>query len=173
MGIASTVRDFLDQSGVEYELIHHLFSRNSRSAARAAQVPEEQVAKPVLLEDADGFVLAVVPASRRVELGHVEQRLGRKLTLASERELRGVFSDCRKGAMPALGQAYGVKVVWDDCLAASPDIYFDAGDHTDLVHISGQDFTFGITFSACFGADAVAGFKRQQRLGAEHRVKGL
>lgn len=142
MGIANTVRDFLDQSGVEYELIHHLFSRSSRSAAHAARVPEDQVAKSVLLEDRKGYVLALVPASRRVELRHLEQKLGRRLTLATERELRDVFSDCRKGAMPALGQAYGVDVVWDDCLAASPDIYFDAGDHTDLVHMSGRDFTF-------------------------------
>lgn len=142
MGIASTLRDYLDQAGVDYELVHHHYSRNSKATAKAAQVPEHQLAKPVLLEDQQGYVMAVVPASRRVELSRLEKTLGRRLTLARERELRDLFSDCRKGAMPALGQAYGVDVIWDDCLASSPDIYFDAGDHTDLVHMSGEEFTF-------------------------------
>lgn len=142
MGIASTLREYLDQAGVRYELVHHLYARNSKAAAVAARVPEDQLAKPVLLEDQKGYVMAVVPASRRVELSQLEKALGRRLTLATERELRDLFADCRKGAMPPLGQAYGVEVVWDDCLAASPDIYFEAGDHTDLVHMSGKEFTF-------------------------------
>ena len=142
MGIAITLRDYLDQAGVVYKLIHHTYSRNSKAAAQAALVPPDQLAKPVLLEDQQGYVMAVVPASRRVEVPRLEKQLGRRLTLSSERELRDLFSDCRKGAVPAIGQAYGVDVVWDDCLAASPDIYFEAGDHTDLVHMSGKEFTF-------------------------------
>jgi Ala-tRNA(Pro) deacylase len=42
--------------------------------------------------------------------------------------------------VPPLGQAYGVPVIWDDALSACPDIYFEAGDHRDLVHMSGQAF---------------------------------
>ena len=142
MGIASTVRDYLDEAGVDYQLLHHPYSPNSRSAAEAARVPADQLAKPVLLEDEKGFLMAVVPASRRVELQSLEKQFGRRLVLASEREVQDLFSDCSKGALPAVGQAYGVEVIWDDCLAASPDIYFEAGDHTDLVHMSGREFTF-------------------------------
>ena len=142
MGIASTVREYLDESGVDYELVHHAYTPNSRAAADAASVHPDQLAKPVLLEDESGYLMAIVPASRRVELAQLGQRLGRKLTLASERELRDLFSDCRKGAIPAVGQAYGVEVIWDDCLASCADVYFEAGDHTDLVRMSGKEFTF-------------------------------
>lgn len=142
MGIALTVREYLDEAGVDYELVHHSYAPNSRSAADAARVPQDQLAKPVMLEDERGYLMAVVPASRRVELQSLERQLGRRLVLASERELHDLFVDCRKGAVPAVGQAYGVEVVWDDCLASCPDIYFEAGDHTDLVHMSGREFTF-------------------------------
>ena len=142
MGISITLREYLDQAGIEYDLVHHTYSPNSKAAATAARVPSEQLAKPVLLEDNQGYLMAIVPASRRVELQSLEKQLGRRMVLASERELRDLFSDCRKGAVPAVGQAYGVDVVWDDCLASSPDIYFEAGDHTDLVHMSGKEFTF-------------------------------
>jgi Ala-tRNA(Pro) deacylase len=96
----------------------------------------------VLLGDASGYLVAVVPASRRVELQSLERQLGRRLVLASESEVQDVFCDCTEGAIPAIGQAYGLEVVWDDCLAACPDVYFEAGDHTDLVRMSGKEFTF-------------------------------
>ena len=142
MGIANTVRDYLDEAGVDYQLLHHPYTPNSRLAADAARVPADQLAKPVLLEDAKGYLMAVVPASRRVELQSLEKQLGRRLVLASEREVQDLFSDCTHGAVPAIGQAYGLEVVWDDCLASCPDVYFEAGDHTDLVHMSGKEFTF-------------------------------
>ena len=142
MGIAVTVREYLDEAGVDYELVHHAYAPNSRRAAESASIPQDQLAKPVMLEDAKGYVMAVVPASRRVELQSLERQLGRKLALAPERQLRDLFVDCQRGAVPALGQAYGVEVVWDDCLASCPDVYFEAGDHTDLVHMSGREFTF-------------------------------
>jgi Ala-tRNA(Pro) deacylase len=142
MGIASTVRDYLDEAGVDYQLVHHAYTPNSRSAASAARIPPDQLAKPVLLGDASGYLVAVVPASRRVELQSLERQLGRRLVLASESEVQDVFCDCTEGAIPAIGQAYGLEVVWDDCLAACPDVYFEAGDHTDLVRMSGKEFTF-------------------------------
>jgi Ala-tRNA(Pro) deacylase len=142
MGIAITVRDYLDEAGVDYQLLHHPYSPNSRTAADAARIPADQLAKPVLLEDDKGFLMAVVPASRRVELQSLERQLGRRLVLATERDVQDLFCDCTQGAVPAIGQAYGLEVVWDDCLAACPDIYFEAGNHTDLVHMSGKEFTF-------------------------------
>lgn len=142
MGIAASVRDYLDEAGVQYELVHHAYTPNSRRAAHAAAVNPDQLAKPVLLKDERGFVMAIVPASRRVELPALSQRLGRKLNVSTERDVRDVFTDCQRGAVPALGQPYGVDVVWDDCLASCADVYFEAGDHTDLVHMSGKEFTF-------------------------------
>ena len=142
MGIAITVRDYLDEAGVDYQLVPHAYTPNSRRAADAARIPRDQLAKPVLLEDDKGYLMAVVPASRRVELQSLERQIGRRLVLATEREVQDLFSDCSTGAIPALGQAYGLDVVWDDCLASCPDVYFEAGDHTDLVRMSGKEFTF-------------------------------
>ena len=78
MGIATTVRDYLDEAGVDYKLLHHPYTPNSRSSADAARVPADQLAKPVLLEDEKGFLMAVVPASRRVELQSLEKQFGRR-----------------------------------------------------------------------------------------------
>jgi len=62
------------------------------------------------------------------------------LRLASEPELRQLFDDCDTGAIPALSEAYGLKVIWDDQLKHASDIYIEAGDHEHLIHLRGSDF---------------------------------
>ena len=44
-------------------------------------------------------------------------------------------------AVPPIGGAYGIRVIWDDSLSGQPEIYFEGGDHRTLVHISGGDFS--------------------------------
>jgi Ala-tRNA(Pro) deacylase len=60
--------------------------------------------------------------------------------MAEEDELRALYRDCDLGAVPALSNAYGLEVIWDDQLRSVPDIYIEAGDHEHLVHLSGEEF---------------------------------
>lgn len=140
MAMAITLRDFLDHAGIEYDLVEHLYSSNSMQSAETAHVPGDRLAKSVLLEDEHGYLLAVIPATHRVDLGDLHRRLNRMVGLATERELIDIFPDCEEGAVPPLGKAYGVDVIVDESLAWQPEIYFEAGDHTDLVHLSGEAF---------------------------------
>jgi Ala-tRNA(Pro) deacylase len=140
MTIATRLKWYLDSHGVDYEVVHHARSNSSLESARAAHVPGGRLAKCVLLEDTRGYVLAVLPASCRIEMKELRWELGRNLALASEAELAGLFSDCELGALPALGDAYGIPTVVDDSLLRLPDLYLEAGDHEDLVHVSGSAF---------------------------------
>lgn len=140
MTMASKLMQYLDETGVHYDLLPHAPTHSSAASARTALIPESQLAKAVVLEDDDGYLVAVVPASRKVEINRVRANCGRPLTLASEPELRELFRDCEFGAVPALAQAYGLQVLWDDSLASCADVYFEAGDHIDLVHVTGTDF---------------------------------
>ncbi len=38
------------------------------------------------------------------------------------------------------GSAYGIPTIIDDGLLGLGDIYFEGGDHVDLVHMDGADF---------------------------------
>lgn len=85
-------------------------------------------------------MLAVTPATSQIDLNKMNQQFDRELSLATKQELMDLFNDCEQGAIPPLGEAYGYEVVVDDSLMDLGDIYFEAGDHTDLVHIDGMDF---------------------------------
>jgi len=140
MTMATTLRDYLDREEVSYDLVEHAYTRTADDSARAAHIPGDQVAKSVLLEDEDGYVMAIIPATHRVEIGKLHKQLNRNLGLATERELDLLFDDCECGAIPAVGQAYGVDVVVDESIEENRDVYFEGGDHVGLVHVSGRDF---------------------------------
>jgi Ala-tRNA(Pro) deacylase len=140
MTIAASVRDCLAREGVHYDMIAHERTRDSNHTAQAAHIPGGRLAKCVILEDDKGYLMAVIPASHKVDLGAVHRQLNRALGLATDQELVELFKDCEPGALPPLGLAYGIDTILDQNLVDAPDIYFEAGDHQALVHVSGSEF---------------------------------
>lgn len=140
MSVAYRVQDYIAEHDVPWDSVSHDASQSSIETARLAHVPPDRVAKAVVLEDDDGYVLAVIAAHRRLNLSEFAESLQRDLRLASERDLPGLFSDCLPGAVPPLGEAYGIPTVWDEDLGEQPDVYFEGGDHRTLVHMRGIYF---------------------------------
>ena len=140
MGIAMTLKQYLEDHGVDYDLTTHEETGCSSDTAEAGRVPGDQLAKGVLIKRAKDYLLAVVPASRHVALPALGEWLRQPVCMATEKEIGALFSDCDRGAIPPVGAAYGVKAVVDDRLEGQPDIYFEAGDHRTLVHLTGEQF---------------------------------
>jgi Ala-tRNA(Pro) deacylase len=140
MAIARTLINYLKDRGIDYQLIAHDHTPTAAASAHAAHLPTHQVAKAVVLKDDDGYVLGVVPANHSLEIDWVNDALERKLELACEDEFKKLFGDCETGAVPALGDAYGLKVIWDDELAYTADVYIEAGDHEHLIWLERRDF---------------------------------
>ena len=140
MPIAQTLINYLQERSVDYELVEHAHTETAKESARSSYLPTHQVAKAIVLKDVNGYVLSVVPASRSLEVGWVNDELGRNLSIANERDLKVLFEDCEVGAVPALGEAYGIQVIWDDDLEYTADVYIEAGDHEHLIWLERRDF---------------------------------
>ncbi|WP_018939191.1 MULTISPECIES: aminoacyl-tRNA deacylase [unclassified Thioalkalivibrio] len=142
MSIARTLNNFMDEHAVTYQLVHHPHSESASRTAEAAHVPGDAVAKAVLLVEDGQYLLAVVPATRRVKLGQLHRLLGEHVGLATGGEVASVFADCERGAIPALGPAYGLATLVDESLLEQPHVYFEAGDHESLVQLREADFVY-------------------------------
>ena len=140
MAIATTLKSYLEDHHIEYDVVKHPQSHTALESAHSAHVPSHQVAKAVVLEDADGYIVSVMPSNNRLDLEWVSESLGRKLQLADEDELPNLFQDCDLGAVPALSNAYGLDVIWDEQLTNASEIYIEAGDHESLIHMHGDAF---------------------------------
>jgi Ala-tRNA(Pro) deacylase len=93
------------------------------------------VAKSVILDDHHGrYLMAVLPASRHLDLSKV--RGSGEWQITRESNLAHLFNDCERGAVPALGESYGLDMVIDPLLTRQKDIYLEAGNHNNLLHMS-------------------------------------
>jgi Ala-tRNA(Pro) deacylase len=140
MNIPTAIRDYLDRAGIDYRVVAHPYAETSMRTAEAAHVSGENVAKGVLLKDADGYVLAVLPATHHVRIGELQKQLGRPVETAPEMDLAVIFPGCALGAVPALGTAYDLETIVDESLRGHEEIFFEAGDHEELIRVSGSAF---------------------------------
>ncbi|GAB3371009.1 YbaK/EbsC family protein [Spongiibacter taiwanensis] len=135
MSVAPRIEAHLRKVGVSYDLLEHPFSKTSMDTAHRARVPPAALAKAVILHDGECFRMCVIPANKRLMLEQFNSWLGGRFRLATEDELSALFDDCEPGAVPALGQVYGMSVVWDDELDGEEDVYLESGDHRHLIHL--------------------------------------
>ncbi|MFC1567745.1 aminoacyl-tRNA deacylase [Pseudomonadota bacterium] len=140
MAISNTLKRYLDHSCIAYETVRHPFSTSSQKTAEAAHVSGQRLAKGVLLYDSLGYLLAVLPSPLHVDIDELNELLNRNFELVEEEEISQLFPDCDIGAIPPIGGAFKLEVALDIHLCDEPDIYFEAGDHVDLVRVGGTDF---------------------------------
>ncbi|NWB31743.1 aminoacyl-tRNA deacylase [Pseudomonas gingeri] len=139
MRMARTVQSSLEKASCEFDIIHHPHSASSLETARLAGIPAERMAKSVILDDRHGhYLMAVLPASRHLDLSKVRGASTWQIT--RESTLAYLFQDCERGAVPALGESYGLRMVVDPLLTREKDIYLEAGNHHNLVHMEMAEY---------------------------------
>jgi Ala-tRNA(Pro) deacylase len=135
------VHDFLDQRGVSYDPIPHRPTFEAQRLAEAVAVSGYEVAKPVLLRADGRYVLALVPAPKRIDLEKAQWALkARRVHLASEDEFLAIFPDCEVGAIPPFGSQYGLTTVIDESLAEDEEIIFEGNTHEEAFRMRFADF---------------------------------
>ena len=140
MTIANTVRTALEQHDIEIRLVPHPKTYSAHEAAAAAHVREDHIAKAVIVKDAQGYAMVVIPGDSWLKLEALQEETNRDFQLADESEIDRMFADCQAGAIPPLGPAYNIETFLDEALSSLANVYFEAGDHAELVHVSGEDF---------------------------------
>jgi Ala-tRNA(Pro) deacylase len=154
MAIAQTLERYLVAKRVKYDVIAHEPTNSSMRTAEACRISGDRLAKAVLLRDETGYALAVLPASHHIRLSDLKEQFGDDVDLATEREIEDLFQDCVRGAVPAVGECYGLDMVVDDSIEEQPEVYFEGGDHATLVHMSHAQFA-GLTSTARHGCFSV------------------
>jgi Ala-tRNA(Pro) deacylase len=140
------LQDYLDQHGIQYVTISHSPAYTAQRIAELARIPGKELAKTVIVKIDDKFAMAVLPASRRVNLWHLQEAIGAdEVTLSSETEFNELFPDCEVGAMPPFGNLYNMGVYVAEQLTEDEEIAFNAGSHSELVKMSYSDFANLVT----------------------------
>ena len=125
------VTAYLDEHGSNYQLIEHAERFTAAAEAQAAGIEPGDAAKDLILRDGESYVMAVVPASQRLDLGKARQLLeaGKSLCLATEDEIGRDFGRFEVGAIPPFGPLHGIQQIVDRRLLEHDRVLCSAGDH--------------------------------------------
>lgn len=140
MGIALSLQEYLADRHISYDVTSHERTGSSEETAEASRISADKIAKGVIVKSDGVYVLAVLPASSRLDLDQVHKVLGKDAALATEEEVGMLFPDCETGAVPIVGAAYNIASIVDQRLNEHDEIYFEGGDHRSLVHVEGEQF---------------------------------
>src|SRR5438128_6065255 len=136
----SGVSEELEKRGVTFEATAHAQTYTSVDEAGALGIAADEVLKVVMLNTVLGYRLAVIPASRRLDMKLVQETVGDKhARLATEQELARDFPGFELGALPPLGSLLSVPTYVDPEVMEHETIIFAAGSRTDSVKVRTED----------------------------------
>jgi Ala-tRNA(Pro) deacylase len=133
--------DYLKEHGVDYGHTTHPVAYTAREVAAVGRLPAHKIAKAVVFLCEQGYGMAVVPADAFVDFENLRAVMGvDAVRLANEEELADLFKDSELGAMPPLGNLFGLTVYFDASLVDEEVIAFNGGTHRDLIRMRVADF---------------------------------
>jgi Ala-tRNA(Pro) deacylase len=138
---ANSVREYLDNHHARYVTISHQPAFTAQEVAAAAHIPGRMMAKTVMVKIDGEMAMVVLPADRRIDLAYLKKvTKAHSVRLASEEEFTGMFPGCEVGAMPPLGELYGLEVYAARELTEDDEIAFNAGTFTEVVRLPYGEF---------------------------------
>jgi HD-like signal output (HDOD) protein/prolyl-tRNA editing enzyme YbaK/EbsC (Cys-tRNA(Pro) deacylase) len=140
MSTTNTLAKWFTSKGVEPQWV----PCNGAGANEALLMPgvsPAQFVAPVLLESEQRAVmLALLPASRALEIERVNALLQRRFRVADSRRSSMVFFDADQGLACPFGEPYRIPALVDRSLMQLPEVYFRAGREGWMGCLSGEQF---------------------------------
>ena len=135
------LRSYLDQSGVQYQWLHHDMAYTAQELAQREHTSGRKVIKPVVVEADGQHLLCALPAAYQVDLERLREELhATDAKLADEQTMQQLFKDCELGAEPPIGGMFGLPTLMDESVEAQDEVTFQAGTHQDAVRMSVEDY---------------------------------
>ena len=141
MTVPRRITEYLEENGVEYDVIAHEAAYTAQETAAAQGVTGWRMAKSVVINCDGECLLVVLQAPTRLDFDLIREILAcENARLATESEMEGLFPDVELGAESPFGNLYGLPVYVDMGLTETPEIVFNAGNHIETIRIKYVDF---------------------------------
>ena len=138
--IPHSIKHYLTRFQAEYHQIHHERTETLCQAARVSGVPVAELLRAVMLVDAHGLVMAIVPHDHLLDFAALCQLLQRELEPVPAARLQTIFDDCEANCCPPLPGAYGLEAVVDQSILELAQVYLEPGVHDTLLGMTGREF---------------------------------
>lgn len=134
--LPNTIQRFLNEHGADIRSLHHPATQTLTQTARMCGIAEAQLMRALVLVDAKGPLMAILPSNHLLDFNALCTLLGRELEPVPAEQLKGIFDDCEPRCCPPLGNAYGLEVIVDEILLQQDELYLEPGCHNQLLNVS-------------------------------------
>jgi Ala-tRNA(Pro) deacylase len=164
-GPVKSLLRWLDDKHVDYEIHEHPRSLTALATARAEGVDPKTFGKVIWVRTDEGKdALIIIDAEDHLDLRKAREVLkSSKVSLVEEEEIEALAPECDAGAMPAVGDLFGVPTYADFAIAKQPEVSFNAGSHSHAVRVdrAAWEQALDVTY-ADLAADAWRGTPHHQ-----------
>ncbi len=135
------IQDYLTKQGVPFTAHEHPAAYTAQEVAAEEHISGNTLAKTVVVKADNDYAICVLPASFKLDMEKVAKAVkARKVRLADETEMAGLFPDVEVGAEPPFGNLYHIPTVVDKHLTEDEEIYFQAGTHRNAIQMKYADY---------------------------------
>lgn len=132
---------FLQSQKINFQIFAHqpVYTCAEAAAARGGSEALVKGVKSLLLKTGSEFVLAVIPADKRLDSKKVKQAFAVKDYHFADPEDVEKIMGCQIGACHPFGNLIKVRTIVDPLILEKPIITFNPGKHTISLEMSGSD----------------------------------
>ena len=139
MAVPASVKQLLDKQSVAYSVSIERASGFGDTIYQQ-RLRRSGVVKSIILQDQQGRVQVIIPANCLLDLGEVNQQLGRSLKAMSDADLRNFYSKHGLATVPALPKLGGMQTLIDQRVLQKDLILLDSGAE-EILQVTRQGFT--------------------------------
>lgn len=154
MAIPKKIVKFLEQSKVQYETIQHHTVYTAFDKAATLKVPQNIIAKTLVVTLDKKPVLVVIPANKNLDIqkfkkiakvslssgAKANKRQINKINFATEAWMKKNLKGVKTGAVPPFGNLWGLPTFIDKTLLRNSKIIVNAGDYEWSIKINPVNF---------------------------------
>ncbi len=145
MAVPKEIKKYLDKKGAKYAIVTHRKVYTAYDAANTLRRKLNEIAKNLLIKTDKGYVVVLLPASKRLDLGALKKLMNAKGMGIKKIEIpnEGVMVRLLKikpGALPAFGTYHDLQVYMDKELRKVKKAIFPTGSFTDSVEMAVKEF---------------------------------
>lgn len=148
MAIPKKLLNYLDKAKIGYKIIRHKTVYTAYDTSQTLRAKIGEIAKTLVIKADKNYLLAVLPASHKLDLGKLKKiAKAKKVEIAKEGMMKKIFK-IKPGAITPFGQIYKVPVYVDKSLLRVKKIIAGAGTFEESVVMTVKNFlkaTEGVT----------------------------
>lgn len=142
MHLPDPVQSFLDRQQLPYRLISHPPNQTMEQTRQQLAISARQTVRTVLLQAADGLIMAILPYSHILDFAMLCQLWGSELQPLHGADTVNFFQThgYKNHSRPPLAALFNIPTLVDSSLMYEAEIYFESGASDTLVQMNGGDF---------------------------------